>query len=283
MLKILSLFFLLFLLFPQKTLAALSITDVSPLEINSSNDAFTVSVSASSLQSNPQYLQLALTSVNPPTNLFGITVNSVGDPYIYKSSPTFSDLETTFYKFSHENGSWSGQISGKIDISDKGYIGPGQYNLRLYKYTISSTGNVSSSPYATWSSPMTINVSISPTPTSTLTTTPSPTPVPTTATTPTPKPATPKPSTPKPTVASTPTPTPKATAISISLGRGLDSSESSKDILGSKSAVAAIKPSPKPQTKTLVASENNISKILIGLGAIILLSGVGIYIKSLKR
>lgn len=176
---------------PKTVFATFTITSVIPSEINSPDVPFTVAISVSSLQSNPQYLQLALTAIDKPTNLLGITQNNVGGWYFYKSDPSASDLTSTFYSFTHNNGSWVGQISGKVDVTDNGYIGPGQYSLRLYKYTISSTGNVSST-YTTWSSPLNINISapvtptnispsifaptLSPTPTFTPTQTPTPTP-----------------------------------------------------------------------------------------------------------
>lgn len=128
------------------------------------------------------------------------------------------------------------------------------------------------------------------TPTPTLNPTPSPTLVPTSTPTPTPtvKPtATPKPtSTPKPQSGATSTPAPTPTSkpsptVLASSNKAIQSSDTatiSKEplptsILGvSTKTVSTQNPSPTIAVKTLGSSQNNLSKILIGLGILILAS-----------
>lgn len=272
---IVFLFFGFFLLYPTPIFAAISITNVTPVEINSPDDVFTVTISASSLQSNPQYLQLGLTAVDNQTNLFGKTRNNSGDWYVYDSSPSSSDLSSTFYNFTHIDGSWEGQVNGKVDITDEGYIGSGQYNLRLYKYTISSSGNVSSS-YVSWLDPLTINIILSPTPTPSPSSTPTPTKSPTPTKTPTPTPTLKSTSTSKP----TPTSSKQIAANTVSAPSLVNPSEdvkqtASKDVLPTSPSNISKNPSAGSSGKVLGASQNNLSKILIGLG-IILLAACGI-------
>lgn len=287
--------------FSPPAFVAFTITNVAPSEINSSNDAFTVDVSTSSLESNPQYLQLALTAVGSPTNLLGFTQNNAGSWYVYKSSPTSSDLTSTFYSFTHDNGSWSGQISGKVDIEDTGYIGSGQYNLRLYKYTISEAGNVSSS-YVTWSSPTVVNISASSTPTPTFvpTNTPVPTTAPTATKTPTPTPIktptpTPKSSssggsgataTPKPTSPPTSAPT-KILALSSQAAGGSGNINTAISPTATSSPTSTKEPTKKPTptitTAILGVAQSNLSKILIGAGVIFLLACGILAFRNFKR
>jgi hypothetical protein len=262
--KIIFLFLFFFLIFTSPVFAAFTITDVTPSEINSADDIFIVSASASALQSNPQYLQLALTAVGNPTNLLGITQNNAGSWYFYKSSPTVPDLESTFYSFNHTDGSWVGQIFGKVDTNDDGYRGPGQYNLRLYKYTISGAGNVSSS-YVVWATPIIINISLpSPTPTPTPTLTPTPTPKSTSTPRPTPSPT--KSPTAQP--ASVPSPTGKilATAIStVAAVLGEEATQSGGTISGQETQELE-EPEATPPAK-----QNFLPKILLGGGILTIL------------
>lgn len=209
-----------FLSLPKYTLAAFSIKEVSSSVINSSDDAIIVTATVSGLQNNPQYLQIGFTLFGATTKLFGITKNNGDEWYFYKSSPIVSDLTSTFYNFTHNNGSWSGQIYGKVDINSDGYYGPGEYKLRLYKYTISTSQNVSSS-FVEWEPVIKIDIPPPPTPVPTITPEPTATTVPeptnTPALTPTPKP---------PTSPPTPRPTLKPTATATVSGEILGSEES---------------------------------------------------------
>lgn len=292
--KIALIAFLLFLFcfyFAKPVFAAVTIINVVPSEINSSNDVFTVSISTSSLQSNPQYLQIGLTAVNNPTNLLGFTQNNAGEWYVYKSNPTTSDLTSNFYSFTHDSGSWTGQVSGKVDITDNGYIGPGQYNLRLYRYTVSSAGNASSS-YVTWESFLVVNISLSPTltPTPTAAPTSAPTPVPNTpiptkaptstptsiksGSTPTPTPKSTNTPTPTPPRAPTPTPIQTPTTKQILPTSVLGESTKSATLSGFLSSTQEpTKETKKKETKVLGEQTNNTPKVLIGIGVIFLIAG----------
>jgi hypothetical protein len=152
---------------------------------------------------------MGLTLSGATTKLFGITKNNGDEWYYYEGSPTASDLTSTFYSFTHNDGSWSGQVFGKVDINHSGYCGPGEYKLRLYKYTISSSQNVSSS-YVEWESTITVDIPPPPTPTPspTPTSTPQPTSTPKLTNTPTSVPTL-KIFTPTPSQKISPTPTPK--------------------------------------------------------------------------
>lgn len=127
-------------------LFALTITNVNPVEINSMDDVLTIDASASGLQSNTQYLQAALTKDGETTDYLGLTKNQTGEWFQYKSSPAISDLSTYFYNFTPVGGTWSGQLSFKVDTTDSGFKGPGNYILKLMKY-ITSTVSYSANSF----------------------------------------------------------------------------------------------------------------------------------------
>lgn len=261
-------FLLLSLVFKLPALAAFSITNVTPSQITSSNDILVITASASSLLSNPQYLQGAFTAVGSLTNLFGITQNNGGNWYTYKSSPTASDLSATFYSFSHDNGSWTGQISAKIDSTDSGYVGPGQYNLRLYKYTVSSAGNVSSS-YTTWGSPITVTIP-SPTPA------PTPTTVPTPTKTPTQSPTAKQSSIQVTSATAPPSQSPLRTPVAGDSGKTVVQAILPTAILGETMQGQESTQTPtKQQAKTLGSKGSNLANVLVGVG-IVLLAACGV-------
>ena len=132
--------------------AALTINDVSPTTINSADDVITITATASGLSSSTQYLQAAITRDGSASNYLGLTKNLSGEWYLYKSSPTTADLSNYFYSFTPTGSTWSGQLQAKIDINDDGFLGPGNYILKLIKY-ISSSGSYSNNSIA-----ITINV-----------------------------------------------------------------------------------------------------------------------------
>lgn len=188
-----------FLLVPNFALAAFTIYDVSPSTINSSEDIITITASASGLQNVTQYVQVGLTKEGEsPSDYFGFTKNSSEEWYLYKSSPTTSDLSSYFFNFIPSGGVWSGQILAKIDIDDSGFKGAGNYALKLFKY-------ITSSP--SYSDTFTIVVNVTPAPTSTPTPTPTNTPTPAPTNTPTPTVAPTSTSTPTTSPTNTPTPT----------------------------------------------------------------------------
>lgn len=117
---------------------ALTINSITPQVINSPDDILIVEASASGLQSNTQYLQVAMTKDGETTDYLGLTKNQNGEWFQYKSSPPVSDLSTYFYNFTPVGGTWSGQISFKVDTTDSGFKGPGNYILKLLKYITST-------------------------------------------------------------------------------------------------------------------------------------------------
>lgn len=129
--------FLIEALWPQDALAAISIVDVTPSMIDSSDQVISISASASGLSQKKQYLQVVFTKEGQAANYFGYTRDHSGGWYKYKSSPTDSDL-TSFFGFMPSSGSWSGKLEAKIDMDDSGFTGPGNYLLKLAKYISSS-------------------------------------------------------------------------------------------------------------------------------------------------
>ena len=116
-------------------LFALTINSVTPQVINSSDDTVTVSANYSGSTTSQQYLQVAFTKENQtPAKYFGLTQNQDNAWYQYKSSPTLSDLNGYFYKFTPVSASWSGQLVAKMDINSEGYKGPGNYILKLFRH-----------------------------------------------------------------------------------------------------------------------------------------------------
>jgi hypothetical protein len=135
-------------------LLALTINTVSPQTISSADDIVTISASASGLTgSSPRYLQAVFTKEGESTNYLGFTRNLSDEWCQYKSSPTSSDL-ATFFSFTPVSGTWSGQLSARVDISDDGFKGPGNYILKLFRY-ISSSGTASDNTV-----PIAVNISL---------------------------------------------------------------------------------------------------------------------------
>ncbi len=144
---------------PPKTYSAFTINNVAPTTIKSTEDIITVSASASGLQSSSQYLQVLWTKESEAVDYFGLTRNLTDEWFVYKSSPTTSDLATYFYSFVPLSGNWSGQLEAKIDPADSGFKGQGNYLIKLAKY-------ITSSPSYSNSVPVAVNISLlSPTPT----------------------------------------------------------------------------------------------------------------------
>ena len=125
---------------------------------------------------------------------FGQTQNNNSSWTDYVSSPDLEYIQSTFYSFLPQSGSWSGQLKMRYSAADPKYEGPGNYELKLQRFSGKSISGSSGD-----SNTLTISLAATlptPTPTPTPTSTPIPTPTPTPIPTPTP---TPKPS---------PTPTP---------------------------------------------------------------------------
>jgi hypothetical protein len=116
--------------------------------------------SSNCASSSACYLQGALQkpSVN---SYFGSTKNNIGNWYSCTRTQDKDFIKSTFFSFFQTNGDWSGAILMKAEIST-GYSGPGEYILKVWRYT----GN-SESP-AGESNEQTVNIlqpTLSPTPT----------------------------------------------------------------------------------------------------------------------
>ncbi|GEM_PF-5456800 len=303
--KILFLFFLAFLLFPQKAFAAINITNISPTTINLPEDVITISVTTSNLSSATQYLQVAFTKQGETANYFGYTKNNNNSWYLYKSSPTTDDFSSTFFSFTPVSGSWNGEISAKIDSTDTGFKGSGEYTVKVRKYISSSTPTDSNDYIITinysvptqTSTPVPTNI---PAPTSTPTNsptpkntpTPTPTPTPTNIPTPTKTPSptlTPKPtSTPKTTQtpSSTPIPTakiPSPTQVKTTIQESVKKEESVPTAILGETAV--VSPSVSPTTTEIKeATVFDFSKYAIGIGFIFVIgSGILAFLRFNKE
>lgn len=251
-------FTFLFVLFHKSAFAALTITDVSPLSISSSEDIIIITASASGLQNTTQYLQVGLTKDGESSNYFGFTKNQSEEWFKYKSSPSTSDISSYFYKFTPVSGSWSGQILTKVDIDDSGYKGAGNYTIKIFKY-------ITSSPSYSNTSTVIVNITPTSTPTPTNTPAPSPTNIPTPTKTPTPSPT------------KSPTPTPKPTSILTPISIESTDEVMPTSVLGEsmqgevKDDDKNSKETPVEKTKVLGTQANNLSKILISIGVIFLI------------
>src|SRR3989344_2214430 len=196
-----------FFTFINKAYAALNIFNISPSVINSPDDVVTIAASASGLQNSKQYLEVAFTKEGETASYFGLTKNLSEEWYQYKSSPTTSDLNSYFYSFTPVGGTWSGQLMAKIDISDSGFKGAGNYIVKLNKF-ITSSGSFSNNSVT-----VAVNVTLTPVPPTAIsipqnTSIPASTSMPTPTKTPTPSPSK------SPTVTTTKTPTPSASPTS---------------------------------------------------------------------
>lgn len=134
--KIVLAFFALFI-FPRAALASISIEQIVPGEISSSEQEIKLFVHASNLSDVLQFIQAAITKEGK-TNYFGFTRNNSGEWIKYDTSPDLNSL----LSFSPIDGNWDGEVDVKIDTSDTGFEGSGSYQVKLLKY-ISSTGQSS--------------------------------------------------------------------------------------------------------------------------------------------
>ncbi len=150
----LALLFFFLILTLEPVYASFTVTDISPSEITATDAIITISASASGLSNSNQYLQAGLTKEGE-ANYFGFTKNTGDQWHLYQSTPTLSDL----YSFTPQNGTWSGQVQAKIDITDSGYKGPGNYSVKLFKYISSPNSRLDSNVVT-----VSINIPASPPP-----------------------------------------------------------------------------------------------------------------------
>jgi hypothetical protein len=167
--------------------------DIS-VNLKEKTDYFTFDVNISGLEKSSCkdktcYLQGMFTSVSGSPKYFGLTFGQ-NDWFPYTSSPEKDFIKSNFVPFdTNSEGSWSGIVRLSVDKSDSDYKGPGQYLVKIKRYTGESTSaatddinqltvelNEPTPSPAQTPSPTTTN---SPTSTMTVTSTPSPAKTPT--------------------------------------------------------------------------------------------------------
>ena len=266
-LPVLFLFLLSFLVFTQHTLAV-SFTIDNPVR---EGDYFIVDASISGISSSSAYVFGMFTNKDNP-DYFGFTWGQKEDWVKYQST-TKEFISTNLPILLRDTLQ---KIWIKPDFQNSGYKGPGDYFLKLKRYTGSSDGSAGDSNVLTVSL---LETTPTPTPTEEITNTPSPTPTPAPTTGPTPEPTitlsptkTPTPTaikTPSPIPLKTPTPTPLKTPTltssviaSPTLGHGnltptIESSPSS--ILGTSTSSGLLSsvPSAEPTAGNFAPSTSN--------------------------
>lgn len=224
-----------------------------PETITDSPFEFNVTISGASVGTN--YLR---TSIFTPdtTNYFGYTYN--GSDF-YNGSDYSQYLPVTI----NSEGSGSATVKAKIDPTSSYFKGPGDYYLKIRRYT-SASYNSASNIVTVAINYSNITPTQTPTPTPTPTSTPTPTPTPTQTATPT--------KTPTPTKRPTSTPT-KSTSQNTS-----SSSANPNLILPSSILGASVSASPTPSpTKTENNSFSFLNLVFIAGGIILILSGALVF------
>lgn len=224
--------FLFVILSPKNVLAAISL-NISDAEKGESYYFLNANLSGIST-SSACYVQVAITAPESP-HYFGKTWSSKGDWFTYISSPTKEYIKENFIRLENDTPT---KILFNSDPDDGDYKGPGEYLVKLKRYTGESSSSAGESNSLTFTivdptptpTPTTEIIS---TPTSTITTTPIQTSTPTPTKTPIKTPA----STPTPTRTSTLSPTVIATRPPAGGVLVLEPKQSPTLKIGSESAV----------------------------------------------
>ena len=174
-------FFLFFACFNSSVVAStISVSDI-PTTIDE-NDEVEVSLFFSCAGCNDSYFRGVFYPSG--TNYFGYTQNNNGD---WVGAETDRSKYFKIAKSDLIDASWSGKVKVKADTSDPAFSGPGEYFLKVGRYTSASDSS------ADWSNELVIKItgstptpSASPTPISTPTNTPASTPISIKTPTPTP-------------------------------------------------------------------------------------------------
>jgi hypothetical protein len=177
---------------------------ISNPEINGQEISFDASLSDVTITNCPDnrcYLLGVLRSVSS-SKYFGETLNTSNNWVDYISSPDTEYIKANFYTADIQMSSWSAKLKMRFKTDDSNYQGPGNYDLKLRRYT-----GKSSTSFAESNNTLTIALTAC-----TPTLTPTATPVPSSTVTPTPMPS----STPTVTRTQTPTKTPTSSSISES-------------------------------------------------------------------
>ncbi|MFZ3069166.1 MAG: hypothetical protein WA052_02505 [Microgenomates group bacterium] len=191
---------LVFFLFPKSAHSAITL-NISNLEKGESNFSLDATLSGIS-SSSSCYVQVVITAPGSP-HYFGQTWSPKGEWFKYISSPAKEYIVENFIKLENDQTT---KIIFNTDPDDEDYKGPGEYLVKLNRYTGGSTSSAGDS------NSLTMNIA-DPTPTSDPTTiiTETPTNTPTSTTTPTNTPTNTSTPTPVRTPTKTPTPTPTPT------------------------------------------------------------------------
>lgn len=237
---------------PARAFAARSITISSSQSVLHGYDEMTITISSQSGFTNGEtiYIKGALYK-DGSTNYFGFTKN--GDAWIKNGDSTISQRQVQI-------GNWDNSLIIKSDFDDSGYVGEGDYKIKVGFYYNTSGGNLSSINWSTNSLDVAIN---EPDPTATPTSPPST-------------------NTPLPTIKSTATPTLKPTITKIPTFAIASVSAGSSDaaILGS-----SISAEPTLIKGIADAKKNspNFLAIFLIIGGILILSSCGILFYYLHK
>lgn len=259
-----------FIIASHTTFAAAPAILSAPQSINI-NDQFTIEASMSGLLSNSIYRLRIVLAQTGTSNYFGSTHD--GSQW-YNGAPSPIDYSKFLSITTNQDGSWNGNVLGKLELNDSNYknTGSGSYDLKLGRYTQSGST-------ATWSDVFAVNLT-APSATPTI----APTSKPISTNTPTPKPSS---ATPIPTKSPTPiknsSPT---TAQKTQNNTNLKTGVINKEVLGNKTNL-----SPSPVVKINDTTVKNASKdnalfpkIMIVIGIFFLiLCGIVVSYPMLKK
>lgn len=245
-----------------------SVEKDSEFEIN------TIVVGAASNTSN--YLRVAFFAQSAATSYFGYTFNHLNE--WYNGTPSPIDPHRFLQIQISEEGSWSGKLKAKVDLSSTFFKGGGTYSVKVGRYTAggSSITDWSNENQILINAPIPTPTPHSIPPTKVITSTKSPTAPPTQKT------ATPvitKPSTPFPTSRLNTSLTPKSTELE----------SSAASILGISSKAASFKvkkiPAPSKSTARVLGVSNTLPSVMmmVGGGIFILACGILAFQKFKKR
>ena len=255
---------LLYLFFGVSSVFAVTVT-ISKTPSTITDQPFNIDVVVSGAQANTtNYLRANLFPTGT-TKYFGFTFNGSA----FANSSDYSQYPSINIDSS---GSWTGSIQAKLDSDSSYYSGPGNYSLKVRRYTQSGSSY-------TWSNEATLAVDLpTPSPTPTLTPTPTPTPTPS----PTPKPsATSTPSvsssvsktkTTTPTFSPTPTPTLLPSPSSVKIATKITTSLPT--VAGaSKAAMPSASPISSSSANIAVANQKQINPFII-IGSLFVIIGI---------
>jgi len=288
--------FLTFLFLSSPAYATISLT-ISNFE--KVNDYFSIDVTLSGAASDSSYFIQAMFTKPESPNYLGFTWGQKGDWIKYVSSPETDYIKTNFPILENNN---TQKILLRPDTDDSGYKGPGEYLVKVKRYTQggSSTASDNSLTVTLAEATPTQEVSptqdptTSPTPTSVATATSTPTSTPTNTSAPTATKTSTSSTTNTPTSTQTKTPTPSSSLrVSSSSQSNLTPLTTSvtpsttfsptENILGEATTLSA---QPEDISPTIVpdkpSSGSNLNRILIIIGLILVIPASALYFFSDK-